>query len=164
MAILGFAFLLGSVSGLRTFTSVAAICWAARAGWFSLEHTRLAFLHAPSASYITSVLALGELVGDKLPATPSRTRFLPFFARILSGSFCGACMVMAGGAATTQRAPLLLIGPLAGAAGSILGTLAGASGRAMLSQAFGKDFPAAILEDALAIGLAATAVICRGRL
>jgi len=164
VAILGLAFLMGVVSGLRTFTSLAAVAWAARLNWLPTEHTRLAFLANPVTTWIVTALALGELVGDKLPRTPSRTRFLPFVARIVSGSFCGVCLALAGAAHSPHSTPILLLSPLAGAAGSVLGTLGGASCRAVLAQAFGRDFPAAILEDAIAITIAGLSVFLRGRI
>jgi uncharacterized membrane protein len=40
-----------------------------------------------------------------------------------------------------------------GAVGSVAGTLGGAAMRAKLAAAFGRDFPAALLEDVMAIGL-----------
>ena len=164
MAILGLAFLMGIVSGLRTFTSLAFITWAARLTWLPLDHTRLAFLASPITVRIVTAMAVGELIGDKLPQTPSRTRFLPFFARILSGSFCGVCLALSVATYQPHHLAILLLGPLAGAGGSILGTLGGASCRAVLAQAFGRDFPAAILEDASAIAIAAFCVFLRTRI
>jgi uncharacterized membrane protein len=161
--ILGLAFLLGIVSGLRTFTSLAAIAWGAKLGWIPLESTRLAFIGSAAAVCIASILALLEWIGDKLPSTPSRTRPVPFLARVLSGSLCGACLALAAGGIEHQI-PILLLGPLAGAVGSVAGTLGGASLRAVLAQAFGKDLPAALLEDLIALGLAASCVVLYGHL
>ena len=45
----------------------------------------------------------------------------------------------------------LVAGLVAGAVGAVLGTLGGAAARARLAGLFGKDRPAALLEDALAI-------------
>ncbi len=162
MILLGLAFLIGIVSGLRTFTSIAAVCWGARWGLLSMADTKLAFIGYPWTPYVATVLALGELIADKLPCTPSRTRLMPFLARVASGSFCGACM---GAAATPlHSASLLLIGLVGGAAGSVAGTLGGAGMRSVLAMTFGKDFPAALLEDVIVIGLAVVAVIARGRM
>jgi len=46
----------------------------------------------------------------------------------------------------------MLIGLLLGAVGAVIGTFGGATMRAWLAQAFGKDLPAALLEDVIAIG------------
>ncbi|WP_255551100.1 hypothetical protein [Granulicella sp. dw_53] len=47
----------------------------------------------------------------------------------------------------------LLMGVLAGIVGSILGTLAGSKARATAARLFGRDLPAALLEDVVAIAL-----------
>ena len=79
------AFLLGVVTGLRSMTAPAAVSWAARLGWLHLESTPLAFLGFAAAPYIVTVLAIGELINDKLPKTPSRKTPVPFAARIVTG-------------------------------------------------------------------------------
>jgi uncharacterized membrane protein len=66
------ALLIGVVAGLRALTPVAAVSWAARLGRLHLENTWLAFLGYAATPYILTVLALFELVNDKLPKTPSR--------------------------------------------------------------------------------------------
>jgi uncharacterized membrane protein len=66
------ALLIGGVAGLRAFTPVAAISWAAWLGWIDLGATPLAFLGNIVAVIILSLIAVGELVGDQLPAMPSR--------------------------------------------------------------------------------------------
>src|SRR6266550_8560608 len=86
------AFLIGVVAGLRSMTAPAAVSWAARLGWLRLENTPLAFLGFAATPYILSVLAIGELVNDKLPKTPSRKEPVPFGARIVTGALSGAAM------------------------------------------------------------------------
>jgi uncharacterized membrane protein len=136
------AFLIGVVAGLRALTPLAAVSWAARLGWLHLENTWLAFLGYAATPYIFSVLALGELINDKLPKTPSRKAPPGFIARIVTGAMCGAALVAA--------APPLLV---AGAIGAVAGTLGGYEFRARLVKAIGgKDLPIALLEDAIAIG------------
>ena len=72
MPVLVLAFLIGVVAGLRALTPAAAVSWAARLGWLNLEGTPLGFLRYTVSSILFTVLALGELVNDKLPKTPSR--------------------------------------------------------------------------------------------
>jgi len=72
MSIYLLAFLIGVITGLRSMTAPAAVSWAARLGWLHLENTGLAFLGYAATPYILSVLAVGELINDKLPKTPSR--------------------------------------------------------------------------------------------
>ena len=139
-----FALLIGITAGLRTLAPIAVISWAAQLGWLPLQGTWLAFLGANITAYVASALALGELVTDKLPKTPSRKVPVQFGARIFSGALCGAALAAPGGA--------MLVGLLLGAVGAVIGTLGGAAARARLAAAFGNDLPAALLEDVVAIG------------
>ena len=139
------AFLIGGIAGLRAMTAPAAVSWAARLGWLHLENTWLAFLGYAATPYILSVLAIGELINDKLPKTPSRKAPPGFIARIVTGALCGAALATADGG--------LLAGILAGVLGAIAGTLGGYEFRARLVRAIGgKDLPIALLEDAIAVG------------
>ncbi len=145
MSIFVLAFLIGVIAGLRALTAPAAVSWAARLGWLHLENTWLAFLGYAATPYILSVLAVGELINDKLPKTPSRKAPPGFIARIVTGALCGAALAAADGS--------LIGGLLAGVLGAITGTLGGYEFRARLVRAIGgKDLPIALLEDAIAIG------------
>lgn len=135
---------IGAVAGLRTMMAPAAVCWAAWLGWIDLEGSWLAFLGYRYSPWILTVLALGELVADKLPSTPSRKVSLQFGARIVSGALCGAALGMGLGAGAVG-------GAFVGAVGAVAGTLAGAAARARLAATFGRDRPAALIEDAVAI-------------
>src|SRR5579862_860527 len=86
------AFLIGVVAGLRSLTAPAVVSWAARLGWLHLENTWLAFLGYTASPYILSVLAIGELIADKLPRTPSRKAPPGFTARLVTGALCGAAL------------------------------------------------------------------------
>jgi uncharacterized membrane protein len=140
------ALLIGIVAGLRAMIAPAAVSWAAHFGWITLSGTPLAFLDHPWARWILLVLAIGELITDQLPFTPSRKVPVQFGARIVSGALAGAALTAAAG--------MLAVGAIAGAIGAVIGTLGGAAFRARLAAAFGKDPPAAIIEDAVAIAAA----------
>ncbi len=141
-----FAFLLGVIAGLRSMTPPAIVAWAARLGWLHLDGTPLAWLARSGTTYVLTVLMLGELVGDKLPKTPSRTAVGPFLARVLTGAFAGAAL----GAGHGQR---LAPGAIVGALGAVAGTLGGYRARTGLVRAFGvPDYAVAIAEDFLAVG------------
>jgi uncharacterized membrane protein len=145
------AFLIGVVAGLRSMTAPAAISWAARLGWLHLQNTWLVFLGYVATPYILSVLAIGELIADKLPITPSRKAPLGFTGRVLTGALCGAAV-----AATSQA---LIAGIVAGVLGAVAGTLGGYEFRIRLVKIMGgKDLPIALFEDAIAIGGAALIV------
>ena len=138
------ALLMGIVAGLRTFTAPTAVSLAAWSGRLALEGSWLAFLGYSWTPWIFLLLALGEFVGDQLPSTPSRTVPMQFGARLLSGAICGAAIGTPHGA--------MLGGLFAGIVGAIIGTLGGHAFRARLAAAFKKDLPAALIEDAIAIG------------
>jgi uncharacterized membrane protein len=150
MFILVLAFLIGIVAGLRAMTAPAAVSWAAHLGLLPLQGTPLAWLGYAFTPYIFTVLALGELFNDKLPKTPSRTVPPQFIARVISGSLVGAAIGAAGQS--------LILGLVAGAIGAVAGTLGGAALRSKLAGFFGKDLPAALLEDAIAIILSIVVV------
>jgi len=144
MSIYVAAFLIGVVTGLRSMTAPAAVSWGARLGWLHLENTSLAFLGFAATPYIVSLLAIGELIADKLPKTPSRKAPAGFMARMVSGALCGAALGASGGA--------LVGGLVAGVCGAVAGTLGGYEFRVRLVKATGgNDLRIALLEDAIAI-------------
>jgi uncharacterized membrane protein len=136
--------LIGIVAGLRAMTAPAAISWAARLGWLDVAPTSLAFLGYAWTPWIFTALALAELVTDQLPTTPSRTVPVQFGTRVLVGALCGAAIGAGLGAP--------VMGLIAGILGAIVGTLGGRMCRVRLAAALGSDRPAALIEDAIAIG------------
>src|SRR5260370_25582226 len=107
------AFLIGVVVGLRALTAPAVMSWAARLGWLHLENTGLAFLGYAFTPWVLSVLAIGELISDKLPKTPSRKAPPGFIARLVTGSLCGAAL----GAASHEMTGGLVAGLVGAGAG-----------------------------------------------
>jgi uncharacterized membrane protein len=146
--ILALAFGIGVVAGLRALTAPAAVAWAAHAGSLHLHDSLLAFMASTWAVVLFSALAIFELVGDLLPATPRRIAPAPLAARIISGGFCGACLC----AAANQS---LLLGAALGAIGAVVGAFAGYGLRKRLVTSLNvKDIFVAIPEDLIAIGFA----------
>lgn len=132
-------------------TAPAAVCWAAHLGILHLESTRLSWTGSTAATWIVTVLALAEIVNDKLPKTPSRKAPGPFIGRIVMGAFSGAAIGMSSGSWIT--------GAAAGAVGAVIGTLGGYEFRVGLVKGTGgKDLPIALLEDVIAVGGAALIV------
>ncbi|QNH23114.1 hypothetical protein HEP73_04065 [Xanthomonas sp. GW] len=150
MSLLVVALLIGIVAGLRAMTAPAVVSWAASLGVLPLVGTPLAFLGWRFTPWIVSLLAVGELVTDQLPGTPSRKVPVQFGTRIVMGGLCGAAVGMGGG--------LWVAAMVAGALGAVLGTYGGAVARAAMARHFGRDLPAALLEDAAAIGLGVLAM------
>ena len=151
VAALGLAVLMGVVAGSRSMMAPAAVAWAAFLGRLEASGGWLVVFGHPWARWIWSALSLGELVTDQLPFTPSRTVPIQFGGRIFSGGLCGAAIGSSGGS--------VAFGAIAGIAGAVIGTLGGRALRAKLASAFGNDHPAAFVEDALAIALAAAVVM-----
>ena len=139
----GLALLAGIVAGSRTFTGPAAVSWAARLGYLNLDGSWLAFMGYTWTPWIFTLLAIVEMVGDQLPTTPSRKVPMQFGARIVGGALSGATIGTAAGS--------WIIGLIAGVIGAVIGTFGGAEIRGYLAKAFGRDTPAAFIEDAGAI-------------
>lgn len=137
------ALLIGIVAGLRAMTAPAAVSWAAYLGWIDLSQSALAFMGYSWTPWIFSLLAIAELVNDKLPNTPSRKVPPQFGARVIMGALAGASLGAAGG--------MLIAGLIAGVVGAVIGTYGGAAVRGRLSASFGRDLPAALIEDAVAV-------------
>ena len=139
------AFLLGATAGPRTSAPLVAASWAARLGLISLRGSPLAFLGTTRAVAVTTPMAVGELVVDKLPSTPDRTQAVGVVARATSAALSGAAL--AGGRSASAA--------LAGVAGSVVATYVGHAIRTRVSRALGTDWPVAAAEDLLAFGGAA---------
>jgi uncharacterized membrane protein len=142
--ILVFALLIGIIAGLRAMTAPAAVSLAAYLGWIDLSATPLAFLGYQWTPWIFGVLAIVELISDQLSSTPSRKIPLQFGTRIVMGALAGAAIGALGG--------MLVGGIVAGVIGAVIGTYGGAAARGRLAAAFGRDLPAALIEDLVAVG------------
>jgi uncharacterized membrane protein len=110
-----------------------------------LKKTNFRFMGFRTTADILTVLAVLELIADKLPSTPSRKIPPVFAARLVMGALSGAAIGASG--------RCLLGGLLSGVGGSIAGTYAGYEFRSRLVKATGgHDLPVALLEDLIAIG------------
>jgi uncharacterized membrane protein len=126
-------------------TAPALVSWAAHLGWIDLTNTPLAFAGYAATVWIVSLLAIGELIADKLPRTPSRKALPGFVARLVTGTLSGYALLLGIG----QSA---VIGAAVGCAGAIVGTLGGYEARTGLVKSLRvPDFVIALVEDAIAI-------------
>jgi uncharacterized membrane protein len=140
------ALLIGCICGLRSMTGPAVVCWGAHLGWLQLDGSKLSFLHNPVSLAVFSLLALGELIADKLPFIPSRTTPGPLAVRFLFGGLCGAALCLSNGMAW-------LPGALVGGGGGVVGAYAGYHARRWVTVGRGlPDFGVALLEDLVAVG------------
>jgi hypothetical protein len=97
------SFLIGCVDGLRSLTGPAVVCWVAHFGWLHFAGTKLAFVDRPVTLIVFTVLAIVELVLDKLPSTPARTAPVGLIARIVLGGACGLAIATSAGISTLLR-------------------------------------------------------------
>ena len=144
MMTLLFAFLIGFFAGLRSLTAPATTAWAVYLGWLRLERP-LALIGSLPSVVIFTLLAVVELIADKLPQTPNRTAPPGLIARILMGGLTGACVAAVGGQGVFPGAVL-------GAVGGVVGCFGGYQARTRLVKALGtRDFYVALLEDLVAV-------------
>jgi uncharacterized membrane protein len=125
------SFAIGAATGLRTMSGPAAV--AGRAGW----------------GRVLPLLALGELIVDKLPQTPLRTMPAGLAARAIAGAFAGRAVAVAAGKNGVA-------GTVAGVAGAIAAAYAGAAYRGAASR-YVPPFLCALLEDGVSIVVARAA-------
>jgi uncharacterized membrane protein len=121
---------LGFVSGLRTFTPLAAVLLRRGSVW----------------GIVLAVAAVGEYIVDAMPKTPKRTAPVGLTARIISGGLVGWLL------ATLHGGPAIP-GAIVGIIGAVIGTYAGYAMRCEAIKRIG-TYPAAIVGDLIAIGLA----------
>jgi uncharacterized membrane protein len=111
---------LGFVAGLRSLMPLALLAEhlqehgpdIADGGW------AIDWLASPGAAVVLGLAALGELIGDKLPSTPSRLDPLPLAGRVVLGGTAGALASLAEGRSSDVGAAVASVGALAG---SVLG-------------------------------------------
>lgn len=152
-AALGVAFALGVVSGMRSFLAIgvtALTLWRrpeiappmAPASWLT---------HAPVA-IVLAALALGELVGDKMPWVGDRIAPGPLVARMVTGAVSGAAAAQVAHVDGWK-------GGVVGAVGAVIGAFAFYHLRQWVDRATGiRDPFIGAAEDVLAFAIAATAL------
>ena len=128
------ALLFGIVAGIRTFMAPAIYFLVRGPLW---------------AGIAMAVLAVAELIGDKLPFTPARTGPLPLAGRMLSGAIVGWLVGAPVGLAVACILP--------GIAGALIGTYGGYALRMKAIPSTGR-IQSALVEDATAIILGIVAV------
>ena len=138
--------LLGIVTGMRTMTAIAAVCWGAWFMWLPEAGWAVWTTYLVSAIVFT-VMALGEYYGDTLMTTPSRKAIGPALARLVFGGLVGAL------AAHAIVEPLAG-GILTGVIGAAIGTWGGFALRHWGARKVGNDLPVAMAESLFALALA----------
>ncbi|WP_263367063.1 DUF4126 family protein [Edaphobacter bradus] len=143
--VLFLCFLIGCVAGLRSFMAPAIVCAGAYMGWLHVAETPMRFFGSRLTMILFLILAIVELIMDKLPSTPPRTGPVGLVARIVTGGLSGAAVAVGAGAG-------LVAGAALGAAGGIVGAYAGYyMRRGLVRQMNLPDFVVAVIEDLLTI-------------
>ncbi len=140
------AAMMGAVAGLRSMSSPAIVSQFVRSGLLPTGHSRISFLDRPATAKALAVLAVGELVADKLPFMPRRTKAPAVAARALSGGF-------SGGAIASSNRKSVFAGAMLGAAAAVGATYGAYALRRQAAQKFHLADPVvAIIEDVLVAG------------
>ncbi len=143
--VLLYGFLLGSLTGLRSMSGPALVCWGIHLGWLTVAGSPLAFLASPIALAVFSVFAVGELVADKLPQIPNRVDIGPLLARMVFGGMCAWVLAWSG------HVPVIA-GIVCGIAGAVAGAFSGFHIRRAITQRGTKDYLVALVEDGIVLG------------
>jgi len=137
--------LLGVVTGMRTMTAMAVLCWFAYRGYLPLDGTWAFWAAKLVTAIVFTVLALGEYIGDKLPKTPNRTAPGPLLARVLFGGLVGAIVAVGINGSEIE-------GVILGVGGALIGAFAGFLIRREIVLQLGcKDWPVGLVEDISAV-------------
>lgn len=137
------AAVLGAISGMRSMAAPAIVSRFAHAGLLPLGESQIKFLTHKNSAKTMAVMAIGEMVADKLPFIPSRTSVFPLMTRAVSGALSATAF-------TKGKKRSVAVGALIGSLAAV-----GASyGAYKLRKAVGKklhvpDAIVAVAEDAL---------------
>ena len=146
---------LGAVTGMRSQMGLAMLTQVAANDELprpARNAAPLVLLRLPRMSQLTALAALGELIGDKTPWVPARTKPLPFLGRVGFGALVGGMIFQANG---RDAAPGAAIGAVAGGALAVVATQT----RLALGEKTAIPDPIiGAVEDVIAFGISALAV------
>lgn len=145
--------MLGIVTGLRTFTPMAALCWFAWSRALPLDDTWAFWAAKLAVAIVFTVLAICELVADKQPWIPDRTRLYSVVAKLFLGGLLGAIVATGLDGAVIEGIILGVLGVLVGTYGGFL------IRRDLVQKANLQDWHVAMAEDAIAISCAIVAMV-----
>jgi uncharacterized membrane protein len=159
--VLARAALIGAATGSRSFTGMAALALTAPAAAVTQPDRTL------GQGWVKALVAsgaLGELVADKLPATPDRLAPRGLAGRVLIAALTGQIVARRPWPARSGDQGPADPGTAAASASAVaVGTALaaawlGSRWRRVAAPRFGRDWPGAVLEDAAAQSLAWTVV------
>lgn len=137
---------IGITAGLRALTPIAAVSIGAWLVWIDLTGSWASFLGNIITVVILVLMAIGELVRDQLPNTPSRKETSSIVLRCVAGAVAGYVLGWPSGN--------WIAGIVLGIVGALIGTFGGYEIRRRLGKALRGDLPAALIEDVVAVALA----------
>ncbi len=142
----------GAVAGLRSMTAPALISRLVQSGRLPMASSVSTIFQHMSSTKISTALAVGELIADKLPFIPSRISTGPLIGRAITGGLSGAAI-----ANSRRRSPLL--GAMLGAAAALGAAYAAYQLRKKITTDWHiPDTLVALAEDAIAVGVGYSAL------
>lgn len=144
--------LLGTLTGLRSMTPMAVLCWFAYAGHLPVDGTWAFWTARLTVAIVFTLLAVGELIADKLPKMPDRTAIGPLIARLFFGGLIGAIVAASLDGPGIEGVILGVLGALVGTYGGFL------IRREVVQRRWCKDWHVAVIEDVIAVGCAVLAM------
>jgi uncharacterized membrane protein len=142
------AALLGLATGFRSTVGISVLA-------LSTPRTR-SWLTKPWVGRVTGLGTVVELIGDKLPQTPSRFAPPGLVSRLVGGVVGGALLARRRG-----RPGSMVLTALLGLLGAVVGALLGSRWRSLAARRLGTDWPGAVVEDVVALTAAGYAVLPR---
>lgn len=139
---------IGAVAGLRSMTAPALISHLTRST-LGGRRSKLDFLSSMVSMRTTLLLAVGEVIADKLPFVPARTKPPSLILRAVSGGLSGAALCSA-------KKRSWFAGALIGAGAAVGATFAAYELRKRAGKRFHvPDVVIAVVEDGIAAGAGA---------
>jgi uncharacterized membrane protein len=137
--------LLGVTTGLRSMTPMALVCWYAYLGYLPVDGTWASWTAHLWVAITLSVLAVGELIADKLPRMSNRTAIGPLLWRLIMSGMAGSIAAGAMNGSGFEGVLLAVLGALLGAFGGFMVR------RDLVEKLACKDWHVAVSEDLITI-------------
>ncbi len=144
----GRSLLLGAAGGMRSLTPLAVVVLSSTSGGEDTDWRGWPVLRHRWGRALVVLGAAAELVGDKLPITPSRLSPPALVGRVAAAALAGAALASSEGRAARRGAAVAAVG-------AVIGAFGGFWARGAVTEASGApDAAIAVLEDVAAIAIA----------
>jgi len=145
--------LMGFITGMRTMTPMAVLCWFAWLKLLPVDGSWAWWFGVLWVAVLFTVLALAEYVADKMGKSPRPTRPTVLVVRFFFGGLVGAILASGLDASGVE-------GVILGVLGALVGAFAAYQLRHQLTRRIGcKMWQVTLTEDVFAI---AAAILCMG--